>query len=96
MALQKSIETPSGAFAEYWKIESIYLNCLTHFCEISLGGFFNQQTRIDNKPQLENKRFIVSTNDFLTFVGNPQDIQKTAYEYIKALNGGEFTDALDV
>lgn len=96
MALQKDIETPTGAIANYWKIVKADFNYRGNSCVVSLAGFLNEQARLDNKPQLQVKKFVVPVADSdqatLTF----ETVREYLYQYIKGIPDGEFSDAEDV
>ena len=97
MALQKSIELPSGVVAEYWKINKINFNYVGDFLEINLAGYVSQQTRDDNKIPASIKSFSVEgqeyINNFSVFTDDPRT---NAYNYIKNIPNGEFANSVDV
>jgi hypothetical protein len=99
MALEKSIQHPTGASSSYWRVTRISLDYERKTASISLAGYFNQQARIDNKRPLDTKQFNVMNTTFNQYF-SPEELNnnvnpvKQSYIYIKTLP--ELSDATDV
>lgn len=102
MALQKPIQHQSGSVSTYWKIVKTDFSYIDRSGLIVLAGYVSEQTRQDNKRNLDIRTFRVYNADFDTYFSSSsldaQDINpvKQSYIYIKNLQNGEFSNALDV
>ena len=102
MALNKTIEHISGVNIEYWKIAKVDLNYLSYTGSVLLLGYISQEAREQNKVTLETKVVLINNNNFNTWfnlsildeVNNNQI--KNAYNYLKSIEGGEFSNSIDV
>ena len=102
MALNKTIEHISGVNIEYWKIAKVDLNYLSYTGSVLLLGYISQEAREQNKVPLETKVVLINNNNFNTWfnlsildeVNNNQI--KNAYNYLKSIEGGEFSNSIDV
>ena len=95
MALQKSIELPSGITANYWKIISLSFNYIAEQTQIRVAGYSSKQAREDGKTFVIAKLINVTgqnyEEDFVDFVTDPR---VNGYNYLK--NTSEFENSVDV
>ena len=109
MALIKSIETETGVNAEYWKIAS--LQCNEYKIEednyektmnVVLNGYYNKESRFENKKKLESKNFSFKTTTNIPFAekeisgdfNNNRDNGNN--NFVIALNGQFNIDNIDI
>lgn len=102
MALQKTINHQTGSTSSYWKINKIDFTFAPKTAMIILAGYVNEQARQEDKRHLDVRTFRILPEEYDTYfsltVLDAQDMNqlKSAYMYIKAIENGEFSDALDV
>lgn len=60
MALLKAIPQPIGVDAEYWKLIESNLNWWTQAAHVVIGGWLDQQARLDLKQPLVTVAFDLS------------------------------------
>jgi len=105
MALQKTIPTPYGVDLTYWKITRLNIDWLNQIGEVFLGGWPNQQARLNGVQALEYKTQVFRYDDW-PFTADGYNITE-AYERLKLpimehVGQGEmhdnnpFTGAVDV
>ena len=96
MALQKSIETPSGVNASYWKITKITVDSSVFFIESIISGYYDEQARIDGREPLLSKQYswLSSAENFETEISAESNIIANIYARIKLTD--DFQSALDV
>lgn len=102
MALKKeNYETIFGAKAEHWVIQSINMNDLHGYADITLVGFVNEEAYLNGKASIETKRVKVSYTNGYSTTFSKKTLQRTntniyqlAYEYLKE-NNDFFKDAKD-
>jgi hypothetical protein len=103
MALLKKIYTEdnTGVYAEYWKISEINSNWLNDKIEIVLAGFFDEDSRRNNKNPLLKKTVYALGDQARTYFSaismQPEgiDIIREAYNFVKMVDLS-FTDAQNV
>lgn len=105
MALQKTIPTPYGVDLTYWKVTRLNIDWLNQIGEVFLGGWPNQQARLNGVQALEYKTQVFRHDDW-PFTADGYNITE-AYERLKLpimehVGQGEmhdnnpFTGAMDV
>jgi hypothetical protein len=105
MALQKTIPTPYGVDLTYWKVTRLNIDWLNQIGEVFLGGWPNQQARLNGVQALEYKTQVFRHDDW-PFTADGYNITE-AYERLKLpimehVGQGEmhdnnpFTGAVDV
>ena len=105
MALQKTIPTPYGVDLTYWKVTRLNIDWLNQIGEVFLGGWPNQQARLNGVQALEYKTQVFRYDDW-PFTADGYNITE-AYERLKLpimehVGQGEmhdnnpFTGAVDV
>jgi hypothetical protein len=105
MALQKTIPTPYGVDLTYWKVTRLNIDWLNQIGEVFLGGWPNQQARLNGVEALEYKTQVFRYDDW-PFTADGYNITE-AYERLKLpimehVGQGEmhdnnpFTGAVDV
>lgn len=102
MALKKeNYETIFGAKAEHWIIQSINLNDVHGYGDITLIGFLDEEAYLNGKASIETKRVKVSyVNGYSkqfskkSLADNTSNIYELAYNYVKE-NDDFFKDAKD-
>lgn len=93
MALQKSITTPSGAAATYWKAAVIELDHYRNEAHVLLLGFIDQQARDAGLRPLDSRSFFFEHDGFTGF---GHEVNNTQVAYAKIKTSPEFADAIDV
>lgn len=91
MALIKPIPTDYGVYAYYWKIASFSMN-LDGSCDLTIHGYFNEDTRRANQLYLKSMNFSVDAQTVQTYFPQGIDLNQV-YQYLKTT--GEFSNALD-
>jgi hypothetical protein len=81
MALQKTIPTPYGVDLTYWKITRLNIDWLNQIGEVFLGGWPNQQARLNGVQALEYKTQVFRYDDW-PFTADGYNITE-AYERLK-------------
>ncbi len=81
MALNKTIQSQYGVDLTYWKCTRLNIDWLNKIGEIFLGGWPNQQARINGVEALEYKSFVFRYDDW-PFTPNGYNITE-AYERLK-------------
>lgn len=102
MALKKeNYETIFGVKAEHWIIQSINLNDVHGYGDITLIGFLDEEAYLNGKASIETKRVKVSyVNGYAkqfskkSLTDNTSNIYELAYNYVKE-NDDFFKDAKD-
>lgn len=105
MALQKTIPTAYGVDLTYWKVTRLNIDWLNKVGEVFLGGWPNQQARLNGVQALEYKTQVFRYDDW-PFTADGYNITE-AYDRLKLpimehLGQGEmhdnnpFTGAVDV
>ena len=102
MALKKeNYETIFGAKAEHWIIQSINLNDVHGYGDITLIGFLDEEAYLSGKASIETKRVKVSYVNVYSkqfskksLADNTSNIYELAYNYVKE-NDDFFKDAKD-
>jgi len=99
MALQQIIQHETGTYSQYWRVIKTNINHATKTAEIGVWGYVSEQARNENKQRLDERTFIVSSEQFDEYfapeVVDPQDINhvKNAYLFVKTQQ--EFIGAED-
>ena len=106
MALQKAFTHNSGVGVSYWRIVKVDTNYATETGTIHIYGYVDQASR-----NAGNGHLMVKTVYFDNAVDNPvfddyfaitkingsgKNPIKNAYDYLKSISGGEFSDAVDI
>lgn len=99
MALQKTIQHPTGATSSYWRVINVSLNYQDNNATVYMAGYINDQTRLDNLMPLDGRNYSIIGGDFTTYFSITELDKSTnpveqAYIYIKTLP--EFQGAIDV
>jgi len=81
MALQKTIPTPYGVDLTYWKVTRLNIDWLNEIGEVFLGGWPNQQARLNGVQALEYKTQVFRHDDW-PFTADGYNITE-AYERLK-------------
>jgi hypothetical protein len=81
MALQKTISTPYGVDLTYWKVTRLNIDWLNQIGEVFLGGWPNQQARLNGVQALEYKTQVFRHDDW-PFTADGYNITE-AYERLK-------------
>jgi hypothetical protein len=81
MALQKTIPTPYGVDLTYWKVTRLNIDWLNQIGEVFLGGWPNQQARLNGVQALEYKTQVFRHDDW-PFTADGYNITE-AYERLK-------------
>lgn len=81
MALQKTIPTPYGVDLTYWKVTRLNIDWLNEIGEVFLGGWPNQQARLNGVEALEYKTQVFRHDDW-PFTADGYNITE-AYERLK-------------
>jgi hypothetical protein len=81
MALQKTIPTPYGVDLTYWKVTRLNIDWLNQIGEVFLGGWPNQQARLNGVEALEYKTQVFRYDDW-PFTADGYNITE-AYERLK-------------
>ena len=100
MALQQIIQHETGTYSQYWRVVKTHINHASKIAEVYVWGYVSEQARDENKRQLDERMFTVSSEQFDDYfaptVIDPQGINhvKNAYLFIKTQQ--EFIDAEDI
>ena len=89
MALRKSIETPHGATAEYWRIAEYSANYLQRQAQVILCGYISEAARRAGKQHLAAVNVVFEADDFIGDFGRAE-----VYASLKARP--QFADADDL
>ena len=81
MALQKTIATAYGVDLTYWKVTRLNIDWLNEIGEVFLGGWPNQQARLNGVQALEYKTQVFRYDDW-PFTADGYNITE-AYERLK-------------
>lgn len=81
MALQKTIPTAYGVDLTYWKVTRLNIDWLNQIGEVFLGGWPNQQARLNGVQALEYKTQVFRHDDW-PFTADGYNITE-AYERLK-------------
>lgn len=81
MALQKTIPTPYGVDLTYWKVTRLNIDWLNQIGEVFLGGWPNQQARLNGVQALEYKTQVFRYDNW-PFTADGYNITE-AYERLK-------------
>jgi len=81
MALQKTIPTAYGVDLTYWKVTRLNIDWLNEIGEVFLGGWPNQQARLNGVEALEYKTQVFRYDDW-PFPADGYNITE-AYERLK-------------
>ncbi|SRR5574344_875551 len=92
-----------GVKEEYWRVLTINLNLQYGYCDITLGGYMDEQTRIKGLEPMNIRKVRAKWSDdefatyFTTSRMNQQgtNIYSQVYKYIK-YKDEYFSDAIDV
>lgn len=99
MALQKTIQHPTGATSSYWRVVNTNLDYISDIAYVVIVGYIDEQTRLDNRSPLDQRNYSVIGDNFTTYFSiteldkNTNPVEQ-AYIYIKTLS--EFQGAIDV
>lgn len=106
MAFQKTFAHNSGINVTYWKIAKVDTNYATKIGTITLYGYINQESRDGGNNPLMIKKIdfrnaeeapVFDTWFSVTKInGSGKNPVKNAYEYLKTISDGEFSDATDI
>lgn len=106
MAFEKLFTHPSGIDMTYWKIAKVDTNYFTKNGIITVYGFVDQASRNSgNKPlgiktyrfqNTENAPIFDNYFSVTKINGSGKNPVKNAYDYLKSISDGEFSDAVDV
>lgn len=106
MAFEKSFTHPSGIDVSYWKIAKTDTNYFSKMGVITIYGFVDQTSRDNgNKPlfvktvRFENREDNPVFDNYFSITkinGSGKNPIKNAYDYLKAIPSGEFSDAVDI
>lgn len=106
MAFQKTFIHNSGINVTYWKIAKVDTNYATKDGIIVVYGYIDQASRDAGNSHLIVKRLnfenpednpVFDTWFSVTKInGSGKNPVKNAYEYLKSIPDGEFSDAIDI
>ena len=100
MALQQIIQHETGTYSQYWRVVKTHINHANKTAEVCVWGYVSEQARNENKKQLDERNFTVSSEQFDDYfaptVIDPQDVNhvKNAYLFVKTQQ--EFIGAEDI
>lgn len=83
MALQKSIESDSGADATYWKISIADIEAARHTARITIEGFKDKEARTGGKRALTTKMFSIDGDAYAKAVMDAGGILTGLYDCLK-------------
>lgn len=100
--LTKDKTNQFGAKEEYWRILSININLQYQYCDITLGAYIDEQTRVKGSEPMNIKKVRAKWDEqeFLNFFtaqamnAKNVNIYNQAYDYIK-YKDDYFKDAID-
>ena len=77
MALQKSIQSPTGVPSSYWMVSKVSINNSTKNAVVHLFGYFDKTTRDNGNKQLDERTYVLhSTFGFV----ESQDVSFSAHD----------------
>lgn len=99
MALNQIIQHQTGAYCSYWKVIETILNYHNKNGKIIMFGYVNEQTRNENKNNLDYRIFDINSNDFELYFTpsaiNPENINQVKNSYLYIKNTNEFITSTD-
>jgi len=95
MALEKSINLPSGITVTYWRVVSLTFHYPLQTAYIRIGGYSSKQMRDDGGPYITLRAITVKDPKYsLYFSQFITDSRANAYNYLKTTS--EFENAMDI
>ena len=80
MALEKSIEQPTGATALYWRVVKIEINVDQQEAAINIAGYLSQEASDEEKRAIDDRWFKVAISETVL-----NTVVNWSYEEIKKL-----------
>ena len=100
MALQQIIQHETGTYSQYWRVVKTHINHASKIAEVYVWGYVSEQARDENKRQLDERMFTVSSEQFDDYfaptVIDPQGINHVINAYLFIKTQQEFIDAEDI
>ena len=100
MALYKETLSDYGFMVSYWNIGDIRINKKYRFCDVTMHGYVNQETRLSNQEYANEKNISIVEDEFNVVcedevLNSGNNIYEVLYNYIKH-NDEFFKDAEDI